>query len=577
MAIPETDSRESGAANTDAGLDTMVAIQHHGGTLAQPAPGGLGISVSVRSILAEQSDEVGPWTVPGPYAPGQAATRSLRILVVATEVPPVRSGIARIVGYLRDGFQERGHHVDVLAYPEVGRLVFGEVRLSSLIFKLPQLLRRINEYDVIHVHGTTPTMSDVALLCTYLRSPHPIVIYTHHVDLDFGPGGFLNRMYNHLHHRLSAHADAVIASTQDNLMLLGSRCRGFVIPFGIDLEHFSTNGQKNEQFTVLFIGQFRPYKGVRVLLQAMVQVTGARLLLAGQGSEEQAYRSLGAELGLDVEFHIGIDDDQLRQLYQQAHAVVVPSVSRLEAFGLALVEGMAAGCVPIASNLPGVREVVGQTGFLFPTGNASRLAAILRGLRDDPALVQRISERARVRAAGFGRERTICEYERLITELIACRDLKDRLADQAQSYASVLHAFATDVARDLEADWTEIVVRPNQDELYPVASTGPVRLLNHRQFQRASSLLAWYAINMGDSTLVGPSDGPLHLRNVLARGMPAAMVTPLTVGGEHFGALLSMRERPFDQRDLSNLTCFARYAAPSLRTLAKRAVVEMNI
>lgn len=527
-------------------------------------------------VLAEQPDEVESWTIPGPDAPGQVATRSLRILMVATEAPPVRGGIARTIGYLRDGFQERGHHVDVLAYPEVGRLVFGEVRLSSLIFKLPQLLRRINEYDVIHIHGATPTISDVALLLARPRGRRPLVIYTHHMDLGFGSGDFLNRVYNHLHHRLSARADAVIASTRDNLRLLGDRCRGVVIPPGIDLEHFSTNGQKDAQFTVLFIGQFRPYKGVRVLLQAMSQVPGARLLLTGQGPEEQAYRSLRAELGLDMEFHIGMDDDQLRQLYQRAHAVVLPSVSRLEAFGLVLVEGMAAGCVPIASNLPGVREVVGRTGFLFPKGDANRLAAILRGLRDDPVLVQQIGDCARVRAAEFGRERTICEYERLVTGLIACRDLKGRLANQAKSYASALYSFVTDVARNLEADWTEIVLCPTQVELYPVASMRPTRLLDHRQFQRASFLLAWYAINTGDSTLVGPNDGPLHLKNAVASGMPASMVTPLTVGGEHFGALLSMRERPFDQRDLSNLTCFARYAAPSLSTLAKRAVVEAN-
>jgi glycosyltransferase involved in cell wall biosynthesis len=163
-------------------------------------------------VLAEQSDEVGPWIIPGPYAPGQAAARPLRILMVATETLPVRGGIARTVGYLQDGFQERGHHVDVLAYPEVGRLVLGQVRLSSLIFKLPQLLRRINEYDVIHIHGATPTISDVALLFACPRGRHPLVIYTHHMDLDFGSGGFLSRMYNHLHHRLSARADAVIAS-----------------------------------------------------------------------------------------------------------------------------------------------------------------------------------------------------------------------------------------------------------------------------------------------------------------------------------------------------------------------------
>lgn len=577
MVILESDPGKWNATSADDRLDMTATMQHHGGTLAQAALEGPSISVSVRSILGEQSDEDRSWTISVPYVPTKAAARSLRILMVATEAPPVHGGIARIVGYLRDGFQERGHHIDVLAYPEVGRLVFGELRLSGLIFKLPQLLRRINEYDVIHVHGTTPTVSDVVLLFARLRGLYPLVIYTHHMDLDFKPVGFLNRVYNRLHHRLSARADAVIASTQDNLRLLGDQYRGLVIPLGIDLEHFNTNGQKDPRFTVLFIGQFRPYKGVNVLLQAMSQVTGARLLLAGQGPEEETYRSLGAELGLDVEFHIGVDDDQLLQLYQRAHAVVIPSVSRLEAFGLALVEGMAAGCVPIASDLPGVREVVGQTGFLFPAGDANQLAGILCGLRDNPVLVQQISDRARVRAGGFGRENTTCEYERLITGLIACRDLKDRLADHAQSWASALHAFATDITRVLEADWTEIVLRLTQDELFTIASTETIRLLDHRPFQRASSPLAWYAIITGDSILVGPNNGLLHLRGVIVREMPAAMVTPLTINGEHFGALVSIREQPFDQRDLSSLTRFARYAAPWLSAVVKRRIMKVGI
>src|SRR2546429_528005 len=44
-----------------------------------------------------------PLTNNGRYPSGQA-TRPLRILIVATEAPPVHGGIARIVGYLRDGF-----------------------------------------------------------------------------------------------------------------------------------------------------------------------------------------------------------------------------------------------------------------------------------------------------------------------------------------------------------------------------------------------------------------------------------------------------------------------------------------
>src|SRR6266700_23466 len=187
-----------------------------------------------RSISLKQYDEHRIWTSPDLYAPGRTATRLLRVLIVATEAPPVRGGIARIVGYLRDGLQGRGHHVDVLAYPEVGRLVFGEIRLSSLIFELPQLFKRINKYDIVHVHGITPTISDVFLLFVRLCNPRLLVIYTHHVDLDFA-AGFLTGIYNRLHHWLSAHSSAVVAATQNTLGLLNdTRGRGFVIPYGID-------------------------------------------------------------------------------------------------------------------------------------------------------------------------------------------------------------------------------------------------------------------------------------------------------------------------------------------------------
>ena len=478
MVMPEPDPRNYDAVDASSGFDgrdraDRTTHPHPGATLDQPSSGRLSDSASLWPIRATEPSEnelagVEAWPRLAPYPHSQTAVHSLRILIVATEAPPVHGGIAREVGYLREGLQARGHHVDVLAYPEVRRLVIGEIRLSGLVARLPQLFRRIKEYDVIHIHGATPTISDFVLLLARVNArlpgPHPLMIYTHHMDLDFGHGGFLTKAYNHLHHRLSARADAVIASTGDNLRLVGNGGRGLVIPWGIDVDHFSTRGQKDARFTVLFVGQFRPYKGVRVLLQAMSQVRGARLLVAGEGLEEHAYRAQGAELGLDVEFHIAVDDDQLRQLYQRTHAVVLPSVSRAESFGLVLVEGMAAGCVPIASDLPGVREVVGQSGLLFPAGSAIHLAEILCGLRDNPALVQRMAERARARAASFSRERTIHDYEHLITGLIASRDLRNRLADlaasmdassliapqdlkcrladQAESCASALHIFA---------------------------------------------------------------------------------------------------------------------------------------
>jgi rhamnosyl/mannosyltransferase len=367
--------------------------------------------------------EIGPEMEPLSKLPALAApardARSLRILMIATEAPPVRGGIARIVGALKEGLQRQGHQVDILAYPEVDRLIFGEVRLSSLIFKFPRLLREMGNYDIVHVHGITPTVSDVTLLLTRLFHPRLPVVYTHHVDLDLQPAGFLNGLYNTLHHWLSNGSAAITAATHDTLALLGQAEHGLVIPFGIDAAYFQPGSEKDHSFTVLFVGQFRPWKGVRMLMQAMSQLSPARLLLAGHGPEEELYRALAARLQLEVEFHVEPDDEQVRQLYQRAHVVVAPSTSRLEAFGLALIEGMAAGCVPVAANLPGVREVVGPVGRLFPPGDTGSLAGILQNLRARPELLQQMSRQARVYARRFSQDKMISAYEQLFRHLSA--------------------------------------------------------------------------------------------------------------------------------------------------------------
>ncbi len=528
-------------------------------------------TLSTWEQLIEHSDDSGTWTNPGSLDFEQASklAHPLRILVIATEAPPVRGGIARIVGYLKDGLQAQGHSVDVLAYPEVGRIVFGEVRLSMFLFKLPSLLRRISNYDVIHIHGTTPTISDLFLLFAHLCCPHIPVVYTHHLDLDFKLGGFLNTLYNRVHHSLSTYADAVVAATSDTLSLLKSSPGSFIIPYGINLQRFSINVPKEELFTVLFVGQFRPWKGVRVLLQAMSQVANARLLVVGQGPEEQIYRKLAAKLSLDVEFHINVSDKQLGHLYQRASVVVLPSVARLEAFGLALVEGMAAGCVPVASDLPGVREVAGPVGKLFPVGDAHQLAKVLCELRDNPERTRNMAERARIFSRSFDQERTIREYGHLFQGLVASRNLQKQLPNSRKAHILALCAFMDAFKRDLEADWAGLVLQPEQDILHLVASTGTSKFLTKNSLQHACALLAQHALSTGETLMIEPQKEILGLNNELIRGVPAAAGVPLTYNGESFGAILAMREQPFTQENLVGMQSFALYAASALHSIMK--------
>jgi glycosyltransferase involved in cell wall biosynthesis len=492
------------------------------------------------------------------------APRPLRILMIASEGPPTRSGMARTIQRLRDGLRAHGHHVDVVSYPDVGRASFGEVRLSSLLFHLPRIAQRVGGYDVIHVHGAAPTVSDVFLALARTWRTCPPTVYTHHCDIEVSWGGPLNALYNAIHRRLAAGVDELVSTTRGYAAEVGLDGNTSVIPLGVDFGSFSATEAKGRQFTVLFVGQFRPYKGVPVLLRAMAQVHGSRLLIAGSGPEERAYRQLAAELGIDVEFFVGAEDHELRQLYQRAHALVLPSVTRAEAFGLVLLESMAAGCVPVASDLPGVRDVLGRIGFTFPARSVEGLAAMLRRLRDDPALVSEVGTRARKRASIFTWERTVSDYERLFRDLVAARELRHSLIDEGLPDESAMYGFMRNVASNLEGERAEILLRGRAGQLYRFASTEDRARTNGHVHPLPTEVLARYACDTGEGVLLTSATVPRPLAEQLGRSEASVIAAPLTHNGRHFGAVLVMRDHPFDQRDLEGLNRLARHAAPVL-------------
>jgi glycosyltransferase involved in cell wall biosynthesis len=136
---------------------------------------------------------------------------------------------------------------------------------------------------------------------------------------------------------------------------------------------------------------------------------------------EEAYaRRLAPLLRQHVEHwdFLGVlNDDELAALYPNCDLVVLPSLNSTESFGLVQVEAMLCGTPSIASNLPGVRQPVTQTGMgkVVPIGDAGALAeAIIEVLGDRPTYVrprQEIAER-------FSTARTVDGYTTLFEELL---------------------------------------------------------------------------------------------------------------------------------------------------------------
>jgi glycosyltransferase involved in cell wall biosynthesis len=84
-------------------------------------------------------------------------------------------------------------------------------------------------------------------------------------------------------------------------------------------------------------------------------------------------------------------------MYRNASIFVFPTLN--EAFGLALLEAMAASLPIVASSEGGIPDIIedGQTGLLVPTGRVEPLAAAISTLIRDPAMRTRLGSAARAR------------------------------------------------------------------------------------------------------------------------------------------------------------------------------------
>jgi rhamnosyl/mannosyltransferase len=190
------------------------------------------------------------------------------------------------------------------------------------------------------------------------------------------------------------------------------RDRVRVIPFGIDLAPWRQAALPDGAAPfVLFAGRHVAYKGVDVLLRALAATT-VNAVIAGDGPRRPAWERLARELRLNgrVTFTGEIPDAELRRLMQSCEVLVLPSVTRAEAFGYVQLEAMAAGKPVISTDVPsGVSWVNqdGRTGLVVRAGDAVALGAAMARLAVDSDL------RARLGAAGRARVEAEFTLERL--------------------------------------------------------------------------------------------------------------------------------------------------------------------
>ena len=138
--------------------------------------------------------------------------------------------------------------------------------------------------------------------------------------------------------------------------------------------------------------------------------------LVGDGERRSVLEDLVSRLGLqDFVRFWGIRSD-IPEILKISDVVVM--ASHWEGFGLAAVEGMAAGKPVVATDIPGLAEGGRDAGILFPHEDAKALAEIIMKLKEDFTYYQQISKQCINRASEYDIRKTADQYLQLYQSLI---------------------------------------------------------------------------------------------------------------------------------------------------------------
>jgi len=314
-----------------------------------------------------------------------------QLVLLATGLPPNRFQrricVIGSAGPWADRLRDAGVTVDVFDR----RWMFDMPTFSRLRHAL-----RAYQADVLHVWGV-PALRAVALAGGLRKGRLFVTASTHPRERLAWWDRWLLRRAVHVTEPSQTGADAWCRHG------LGEReiC---VVPPGVEVIDgpMPTIDDKLTTRTILCIGPLKRHKGFRdaiwVLDMLRFLYPELQLALVGEGSDRSAIERFAEVARVADRVHFLGNRADLTAVLGQTELVWAPA--RAQGGINAILEAMAAGKPVVASNLPGIREIVadGMTGFLVPPGDQAALARQTRVLLDDAEQRRRMGEAGQKRA-----------------------------------------------------------------------------------------------------------------------------------------------------------------------------------
>lgn len=336
-------------------------------------------------------------------------------------------------------YAEQGITVDLLLLNGVEHPFLKELKQKKCcrIFSLgktsvynPLLIFRIipylKNYDLVHVH-LFPAQYFVVLAKLFSNSKTKLVFTEHSTS----NRRFRNKLFKILDTLIYSQYAAIIAITQSvkEKVMVHTRKKDshiVVIENGISLEKIKNARaiqRKNislklgeSDFLLLQVSSFQEPKDQPTVIKALQFLPAHfKLLLVGDGQLIGNCKNLVTNLKLENRVLFLRIRNDVSNLLKTADTMVLSS--KYEGLSLSSIEGMASGKPFIASDVPGLTEIVKDAGILFPLGDAEKLAEEILHLSHDKNLYDLIAAQCLKRAQDFEISKMVEKHIQLYREL----------------------------------------------------------------------------------------------------------------------------------------------------------------
>ncbi|MBN1329606.1 MAG: glycosyltransferase family 4 protein [Candidatus Heimdallarchaeota archaeon] len=246
--------------------------------------------------------------------------------------------------------------------------------------------------------------------------PPSYYFWSHSPSLDLIlPDGSKSKLYSALKSFQNEYKGIFAISNSVNESMIKYGINSKLKYLGVDLTVFTKReipikitreglGIHPKAFVILFTGRILKEKGLDLLPEIFDQLIhrdekyfAVKFLITGDGEYKTELQNKIKEKGFENNFQFirAENEDELVDIYSLADCFILPS--RREALGLSLLEALSCSLPSIATDLPGIRELITHTknGLLVPVDNISEILRWITGLYSNTILRENLKESSR--------------------------------------------------------------------------------------------------------------------------------------------------------------------------------------